>query len=157
MIPIEKKLDAIIRHLTAETEPERRKTLIALRQIAAEIDAIADDRSVEYDIRRLLLDIGVPENVKGHAYLVEAIRMVSDQPNLIGWITKRIYPAVAAKFATTPAMVERGLRHGIECAWSRGDLSVLQRYFGNTVDPTKGRPTNSQFIFRVANVIRQYK
>lgn len=51
--------------------------------------------------------------------------------------------------------MERAIRHAIEVAWDRGDLDTLQRFFGNTVSNTKGKPTNSEFIARIANVVRQ--
>lgn len=66
-----------------------------------------------------------------------------------------LYPQIAAKFDTTVSRVERAIRHAIEVAWDRGDLDTLQRFFGNTVSNTKGKPTNSEFIARIANVVRQ--
>ena len=51
--------------------------------------------------------------------------------------------------------MERAIRHAIEVAWDRGDLDTLQRFFGYTVSNTKGKPTNSEFIARIANVVRQ--
>ena len=38
------------------------------------------------------------------------------------------------------------IRSGIEVAWDRGDIEVLQKYFGYTVSNIKGKPTNSEFI-----------
>ena len=70
-------------------------------------------------------------------------------------ITKVLYPQVAKTFGTTPSRVERAIRHAIEVAWNRGDLDVLDKYFGNTVSASKGKPTNSEFIARVANIVRQ--
>lgn len=157
MIPIEKKLDAIIRHLTAETDAEKRKTLVALRQIAADLEMVPDDRSLEYDVCQILLEIGVPDHIVGHQYLAKAICMTVHRRGLIGWITKELYPEVAACFGVTSGIVERAIRHAIEVAWDRGDLATLKRYFGNTVSPMKGRPTNAEFISRVANVIWQNK
>ena len=76
-------------------------------------------------------------------------------PELIDRITGKLYPAVAQKFNTTPSRVERAIRHAIECAWARCDLGVISEYFGNTVSPTRCKPTNSEFIARLANIIRQ--
>jgi len=49
--------------------------------------------------------------------------------------------------------VERAIRHAIEVAWDRGDLEVLQKYFGYTVSNTKGKPTNSEFIAMISDRI----
>ena len=157
MIPIEKKLDAIIRHLTAETDAEKKKTLVALRQIAADLEMVPDDRSLEYDVCQILLDIGVPEHIKGYRCLVMAICIACQHPELSVRITKEIYPAVAKELGSMPGRVERDIRHAIEIAWDRCDLDTLRRYFGNTVSPLKGRPTNSEFIARIANIVRQYQ
>ena len=43
------------------------------------------------------------------------------------------------------------IRHAIEVAWDRGDLEVLQKFFGYTVSNIKGKPTNSEFIAMIAD------
>ena len=43
------------------------------------------------------------------------------------------------------------IRHAIEVAWDRGDIEVLQKYFGYTVSNIKGKPTNSEFIAMIAD------
>ena len=58
---------------------------------------------------------------------------------------------MAKRFNTTPSRVERAIRHAIEVAWDRGDLETLQKYFGYTVNSTKGKPTNSEFIAMIAD------
>ena len=104
----------------------------------------------------MLLDIGVPEHIKGHRYLVRAIRLAVQDPELVEAITKGLYPAVAQAFNATPSRVERAIRHAIEIALNRCDLDTLNRYFGNTMSPSKGKPTNGEFIARISNAVRQY-
>ena len=70
-------------------------------------------------------------------------------------ITFGLYPQLAAKFDTTASRVERAIRHLIEVTWTRGDMDVLCGYFGNTVSASRGKPTNGEFIARLANVILQ--
>ena len=70
---------------------------------------------------------------------------------VINAITKVLYPQVAKTFSTTPSRVERAIRHAIEVAWDRGDLEVLQSFFGYTVSNSKGKPTNSEFIALIAD------
>ena len=55
---------------------------------------------------------------------------------------------------STPARVERAICHLIEVTWSRGDLDILEKYFGNTVSASRGKPTNGEFIARMANVVK---
>ena len=70
-------------------------------------------------------------------------------------ITFGLYPQIAAKFDTTASRVERGIRHLIEVTWIRGDMDVLCGYFGNTVSPDRGKPTNGEFIARLSNIVRE--
>ncbi len=73
--------------------------------------------------------------------------------DIINAVTKVLYPEVAKKFGTTPSRVERAIRHAIEVAWDRGDIEVLQKFFGYTVSNIKGKPTNSEFIAMIADCL----
>ena len=77
--------------------------------------------------------------------------MVMKAGDIINSVTKTLYPTVAKMYSTTASRVERGIRHAIEVAWDRGDLETLQKYFGYTVNSTKGKPTNSEFIAMIAD------
>ena len=99
----------------------------------------------------MIHEIGVPAHIKGYQYLREAILIAVEDMDVINAVTKALYPAVAKRFGTTPSRVERAIRHAIEVAWDRGDLEVLQKYFGYTVSNTKGKPTNSEFIAMIAD------
>lgn len=146
------QVEALMRLCTAEKETER-------QQARAEILRLMKDtrRSVDPEtlIREILLELGAPENLLGHPYMVEAILLVVEDRTYIDNITFGLYPQVAAHFDTTAARVERALRHLLEVTWNRGDLDVLQHYFGNTVSSWKAKPTNSEFIARIANVVKQ--
>ena len=102
-------------------------------------------------VSAVIHEIGVPAHIKGYQYLREAILIAVDNQDVINAVTKVLYPAVAQRFGTTPSRVERAIRHAIEVAWDRGDLEVLQKYFGYTVSNTKGKPTNSEFIAMIAD------
>ena len=52
--------------------------------------------------------------------------MVYNDIELLGSITKVLYPDIAKKYNTTASRVERAIRHAIEVAWSRG-ISILFR------------------------------
>ena len=105
-------------------------------------------------ISDIIHDIGVPRHILGYQYLREAIRLAVNDFTVIECITKILYPSVAKAFNTTPSRVERAIRHAIETAWERGDIHVLNRYFGYTVPGSKGKPTNSEFISLIADRIR---
>ena len=107
--------------------------------------------SIESMVTGIIHEIGVPAHIKGYQYLREAIIIAVNDMDVINAITKVLYPQVAKAFQTTPSRVERAIRHAIEVAWDRGDLDTLQRFFGYTVNSTKGKPTNSEFIALIAD------
>jgi len=109
----------------------------------------------EYLVRQMLLELGSPEHLLGHPYVVEAVLLVIRDQMYINNITFGLYPQLAVTFDTTASRVERAIRHLVEVTWSRGDLDVLNRYFGNTVSMERGKPTNGEFIARLANMVRQ--
>ncbi|MDV2885539.1 sporulation transcription factor Spo0A [Alkalihalophilus pseudofirmus] len=116
----------------------------------------SNDRSFNLDasITNIIHEIGVPAHIKGYMYLREAITMVYNDIELLGSITKVLYPDIAKKFNTTSSRVERAIRHAIEVAWSRGNIDSISSLFGYTVSHTKAKPTNSEFIAMVADKLR---
>ena len=106
---------------------------------------------LETVVTDIIHEIGVPAHIKGYQYLREAIILTIRDMDMINAVTKVLYPEVAKRFDTTPSRVERAIRHAIEVAWDRGDIEVLQRFFGYTVSNIKGKPTNSEFIAMIAD------
>ncbi|MBO8170378.1 MAG: sporulation transcription factor Spo0A [Bacillaceae bacterium] len=111
-------------------------------------------KSLDQSITHIIHEIGVPAHIKGYLYLREAIAMVYNDVELLGSITKVLYPDIAKKYNTTSSRVERAIRHAIEVAWSRGNLESISSLFGYTVSNTKAKPTNSEFIAMVADKLR---
>jgi two-component system response regulator (stage 0 sporulation protein A) len=113
-----------------------------------------DQRQLDATITGIIKEIGVPAHIKGYAYLREAIQMVYMDVELLGSITKILYPDIAKKFDTTSSRVERAIRHAIEVAWNRGNYESISKMFGYTVHHLKSKPTNSEFIAMIADKIR---
>ena len=80
--------------------------------------------------------------------------MVVEDIELLGAVTKELYPAIAKKNNTTPSRVERAIRHAIEVAWNRGKIETIDKLFGYTVQHDKGKPTNSEFIAIISDKLR---
>lgn len=121
-----------------------------LTRMPAGIDAFG----IELRVTDILHEIGVPAHIKGYHYLRDSIIMSVEQPEIINAVTKRLYPSVAKKYDTTSSRVERAIRHAIEVAWDRGDIDVLNSYFGYTIHNDRGKPTNSEFIAMIADKLR---
>ncbi|MBQ6569684.1 MAG: sporulation transcription factor Spo0A [Clostridia bacterium] len=115
------------------------------------IGAYAD---LEIKITDILHHIGVPAHIKGYHYLRDAIILCITKPEIINAVTKLLYPTVAKDYDTTSSRVERAIRHAIEVAWDRGDVEVLNSYFGYTIQGSRGKPTNSEFIAMISDKLR---
>lgn len=112
------------------------------------------DTDLELMITEIIHQIGVPAHIKGYHYLREAIMLSIKNSEIINSVTKLLYPTVAKKFSTTSSRVERAIRHAIEVAWDRGDIDVLNSYFGYTIQNERGKPTNSEFIAMISDKLR---
>jgi len=135
-----------VRQVSGETKIERRT--------AKHPDHKQKKFDLEASITNIIHEVGVPAHIKGYMYLREAITMIFNDVELLGSITKVLYPDIAKKYNTTPSRVERAIRHAIEVAWSRGNVESISDLFGYTVSSSKAKPTNSEFIAMVADHLR---
>lgn len=113
-----------------------------------------NQNDLEVMITDIIHQIGVPAHIKGYQYLRDAITLAVNQPDIINAVTKRLYPTVAKNYETTSSRVERAIRHAIEVAWDRGDVDILNSYFGYTIHNSRGKPTNSEFIAMISDKLR---
>ena len=112
---------------------------------------VVTDLELEMMITEILHQIGVPAHIKGYHYLREAIILSIKNSEIVNSVTKLLYPTVAMSHSTTASRVERAIRHAIEVAWDRGDIDVLNSYFGYTIQNERGKPTNSEFIAMISD------
>ena len=110
--------------------------------------------NLEISITRMLHELGMPSHIKGYQYIRDGIMMIYNNPEMIGGITKELYPDVASKYNTTVSRVERAIRHAIEVSWNRGNWDLMEEIFGHSVDIDKAKPTNSEFIVTIADKLR---
>ena len=110
---------------------------------------------VEYLVTRTLFSLGVPPHLQGYHLLREAIKLVNcaEHPSALS-VMKDIYPATARLCGTSVSMAEHAMRHAIECAWMRADINTIQTFFGYTVEAHRDTPSNSAFIYMVADRVR---
>lgn len=105
-------------------------------------------------ITDIMLDLGVPAHLRGYRYLRESVLMSMDDMELVGSVTKLLYPEIAKKFRVTDQKVERGIRNAIEVSWERGNKETFQDIFGYSMEDGRTRPTNSEYIARLADKVR---
>ncbi|MGI6648391.1 MAG: sporulation transcription factor Spo0A [Bacillota bacterium] len=111
-------------------------------------------RNLDVEVTNIIHQMGVPAHIKGYQYLRDAIILVIGEINLLGAVTKELYPMIAQKYGTTPSRVERAIRHAIELAWDRGNIDMMNKFFGYTINVERGKPTNSEFIAMIADKLR---
>ena len=126
----------------------------AVLELGEDLASYERERSLEGEVTDIIREIGIPAHIKGYQYIREGIMMAVEDPNMLNYITKLLYPAIAKKYKTTSSSVERAIRHAIEVAWSRGKMDVIQELFGYTIHAGKGKPTNSEFIALIADKLR---
>ena len=110
--------------------------------------------NLQISITKILHELGIPSHIKGYQYIRDGVGLVFENPDIIGGITKELYPELANKFDTTVSRVERAIRHAIEVSWNRGNWDLMEEIFGNSVDIDRAKPTNSEFIVTVADKLR---
>lgn len=116
--------------------------------------AAVNDCELERYITNIMLDIGVPAHLKGYHYLRDAILLSGKDMEVVSSVTKLLYPTIAKRFKTTDQKVERAIRNAIEVSWTRGNVETFEKMFGYSVSSGRNRPTNSEYIARIADSIR---
>jgi len=133
---------------------QRLSELAGWQTSGEELTASKHSNDLEVTITDVMREIGVPAHIKGYQYLRQSIVLTVKDPELMHAVTKLLYPTVAKTNHTTPSRVERAIRHAIEVAWDRGDVDVLSSYFGYTIQNSRGKPTNSEFIAMISDKLR---
>ena len=133
-------------------------SILRIRTRNSITSGFSGSNDIEAQVTKIIHQIGVPAHIKGYQYLRTAILMTIEDNDIINSVTKVLYPTIAKKYGTTTSRVERAIRHAIEVAWDRGDIDTLNSYFGYTIQNSRGKPTNSEFIAMIADNLRlKYK
>ena len=111
----------------------------------------SSDKQLDEKISNIFISIGIPAHIKGYQFLREAVKLAVEEPEIIGSITKRLYPTIAEKFDTSSSKVERGMRHAIEVAWNRGKIENINSLFGLKIYGSNEKPTNGELIALIAD------
>lgn len=146
-----------IKPVDASVVADRIKLLVSMNannSLLPSVSVKSNNTGLEVVISEIMHQIGVPAHIKGYQYLREAIILSVNNTEMMSSVTKLLYPTVAKTFNTTASRVERAIRHAIEVAWDRGDVDVLSSYFGYTIQNTRGKPTNSEFIAMISDKLR---
>ncbi|HEY8392958.1 MAG TPA: sporulation transcription factor Spo0A [Capillibacterium sp.] len=113
-------------------------------------------QQLQMEVTKIFHEMGVPAHFRGYAYLRDAIIMAIQDNDILGNITKNLYPRIAEKYNSTASGVESAIRHTIEIGWERGNCESFKKMFGtDSYQTDKARfPTAASFIAKVADRIR---
>ena len=110
-----------------------------------------NSKLLDEKISNIFISIGIPAHIKGYQFLREAVKLAVEEPEIIGSITKKLYPTIAERFDTSSSKVERGMRHAIEVAWNRGKIENINSIFGLKIYNSNEKPTNGELIALIAD------
>ena len=115
---------------------------------------ILSRQELEQAISGFMLELGIPAHLRGYQYLRSAVEMCAEDMELVGSVTKLLYPDLAKLYKTTDQKIERAIRNAIEVSWERGNSALFEQLFGYCNSNEYSRPTTSEYIATVADYIR---
>ena len=115
---------------------------------------VISPKELEKTISDLMLELGIPAHLRGYQFLRSAVGMCVEDMELVGSVTKLLYPDLAKMYQTTDTKIERAIRNAIEVSWDRGNSDLFEELFGYTNTLEYTRTTNSEYIDVVADYIR---
>lgn len=105
--------------------------------------------------KKYLLSLGFTPNLKGYKLLAALLECALDGMQILP-LKYSGYKHLSEQFGVDVASVEKDIQNAISTAWLRGDVDILYREFGETLDENKGKPTNKQFVLTAVERIRGY-
>ena len=121
--------------------------------VMTKLQLVSSKNTLDKKVARVLHVMGMPANILGYKYVKKAIMLVIEDPTYMSQVVKRLYKDIASEYETKPNRVERAIRHAIEVTCERGSLKMMEQIFGLTIINEKGKPTNSEFISMLAEML----
>lgn len=119
----------------------------AIEQQIREIENQVDWQKAQGAYERacfLLRQMGMRSSLHGFTYLAWAAALTYESEERLFAVGEQLYRPIAERFDTTPQNVERLIRHAVESTMDSVGARGIYGFFGNTIDPTRGKPTNAQ-------------
>ncbi len=104
-------------------------------------------------ISRILIELGITPRYTGYDYIRDTINQVIHDPYHSKGISKNIYPIIAKMHGINSAGIERSIRTAIEKSWDRIPDETKEKYFGVNLMQFNAHPTNSEYIYILADYI----
>jgi len=91
---------------------------------------------------RLLSQLGITANYAGFYQTAYAVSLSLTDPDRLLYITKSIYPDVAAHFQTSTSCIERNIRTVAAVSWKKNSCLLTQL----AEHPLTAKPANAEFL-----------
>jgi len=97
--------------------------------------------------------LGVPKNLKGYGYLVDAICMcVTNQEYVLNPL-KKLYQDVAKNYNDRMENIKTSIERALERAWYLGNSDMFNALFGYSVVDKVKSPSVKKFLFLITKQI----
>lgn len=90
----------------------------------------------EHELENLLRRLGFSRRFKGFGYLKECFYAALEQPELLGNVSKKLYPCAAERIGAAASSVEKNIRGAISSAYDDGKNKELLSFANSTRCPT---------------------
>ncbi|MBR0082147.1 MAG: sporulation initiation factor Spo0A C-terminal domain-containing protein [Clostridia bacterium] len=118
-------------------------------------DPLPSGNTADRQCSELLLRLGVSPYLQGFDLLrIAALQLCAAPCPTSVQIMQDLYPRVAEEAGVSVSVAEHAMRAAIETAWLRADLKTLDAFFGYTTKVSKPTPSNSAFLYALADRIR---
>lgn len=122
-----------------------------VEELCAGLDTEPEQPDPHCAVTSILLALGLRTNKKGFRYIRDSVLMLAREPGL--QVTKNVYPDVGKAAGGNAQSVEKAIRTAIAAAWEQRDNDIWRRYFAPGPDGQVPRPTNSEFLTRLADIV----
>jgi hypothetical protein len=153
MTLLEKKVDALMRFAAAE-EFERDALRTEIRKLMCEDNTGPSVTDKEVEVRKVLMELGAPENHSGYAYMIDAILLAMEDDINMKNMTWGIYAPLSVKHSKTIDEIRSGISRSVEKVLARAPYDLLQKYFYGIIGPYKNHVTAGEFIGRLAVMLK---
>ena len=100
----------------------------------------------------VLMELGVPTKCVGFEFLKKAIALQLKDPTRA--LRKDIYLEISLHYKqNSEELVEQAIRDAIKMAWRHGSKEAWEWYFSYNGRPVLNKPTNSEFISKIAYIL----
>ena len=115
-----------------------------------EIKYLTIDTYKKKTITNLLHNLGISSNINGYKYIIKAIELLikNDEKNI-----SKLYKNIAASYNTKVSNIESSIRYAIDRSWNRGNIELINNIFGYSIDISKVKPTNTEYLTSIKDII----